>query len=51
MEYGVEIVLNQPSDFNLPYSVFLLTSGDTRGLGILLGVCACAIGLCGNALM
>ena len=30
---------------------FSLTSGDARGLGLLLTVCACAVGLRGNALI
>ena len=34
-----------------PYSVFLLTSGDARGLGLRLSVCACAVGLGGNVLL
>lgn len=28
-----------------------MTSGDAKGLGILLSVCACAVGLCGNTLI
>ena len=31
--------------------VFSMTSGDARGLGLLLNVGACAVGLCGNALI
>ena len=31
--------------------VFLLTSGDARGLGLRLSVCACAVGLGGHRLL
>ena len=31
--------------------MFFLTSGDARGLGLVLSVCACAVGLGGNVLI
>ena len=37
--------------FDLNTVCFSLTSGDARGLGILLSVCACALGLCENVLI
>ena len=38
-------------NFDLNTVCFSLTSGDARGLGILLSVCACAVGLCENVLI
>ena len=47
----LEIPLNKKTWFWPQCSVFLWTSGDARGLGLLLSVCACAVGLCGNELI
>ena len=38
-------------DFDLHIVCFSWTSGDARGLGLLLMVCACAVGLRGNVLI
>ena len=47
----LESPLSKKNDFDLNTVCFSLTCGDARGLGLVLSVCACAVGPCGNALI